>query len=180
MSRNFNCCPHCEHADTVPESQLPNNHKVACSAGCNDPAPTLDWASHWDAAGAPADPSGTEPFEWANELAIELLASAGGQPDTTSSVEYAQTYLTLAFMHFEEVGDLVKDLLAESDQLRQVKNSFIPGKHRASTKVTLCPKCRTALLTSPDEEHPCLEDDEAPRSTSPTWGPWGPEGRQGF
>lgn len=32
----YNCCEHCEHADTVPENELPNNHKVACSTGCND------------------------------------------------------------------------------------------------------------------------------------------------
>lgn len=31
----YNCCEHCEHA-YLPENELPNNHKVKCSAGCND------------------------------------------------------------------------------------------------------------------------------------------------
>lgn len=29
----YNCCEHCEHAY---DDTYPNNHKVPCSAGCND------------------------------------------------------------------------------------------------------------------------------------------------
>lgn len=35
VSDGHNCCEHCEHAH-LPENELPNNHRVKCSAGCND------------------------------------------------------------------------------------------------------------------------------------------------
>ena len=59
------------------------------------------WEEHWRTADVlPADPTDDPAFESANEAAITLLVEAGYQAGAGNDpVDFAQSYLTLAFLH---------------------------------------------------------------------------------
>lgn len=89
----------------------------------------FNWDVHHEVVGL----EGTEPWEAYNEAAIEFLVAAGySAPETGNApVDFAQTYLTLAFAHCPDLMDYVPSVTAN-----QVGEG---GRHR---KLNVCPECQ--------------------------------------
>jgi hypothetical protein len=92
------------------------------STGCNiglpggSPAPSIEkfaWSAHWDQAGIrDNDPSDNPSYDEVNQMAIEALVDAGYGPKNpgfgeNNSVDMAQTYLMLAFLHCPDLMNLL-------------------------------------------------------------------------